>query len=77
MAGGQTFRRIYGGLRPWLLEAYLKGLEEGVFLLPGARVRFREPPPQGGRPGGAPAGSRGGRAGSPEKLELYAARCGG
>ncbi|MGQ9510899.1 MAG: DUF1952 domain-containing protein, partial [Thermaceae bacterium] len=45
VAGGQTFRRIYGGLRPWLLEAYLKGLEEGVFLLPGARVRFRELPP--------------------------------
>jgi molybdopterin synthase sulfur carrier subunit len=85
VAGGQVFRRVYGALRPWLLEAYLKGLgarKEGeVFHLPGAQVRFRELPPH--RVGSLEVPQLEVEVEGPEalrwfeKLELYAARGGG
>ncbi len=85
VAGGQAFRRVYGALRPWLLEAYLKGLgarKEGeAFLLPGALVRFRELPPH--RVGNLEVPRLEVEVEGPEalrwfeKLELYAARGGG
>lgn len=85
VAGGQAFRRVYGALAPWLLEAYLRGMgarKEGeAFLLPGARVRFRERPPH--KVGSLEVPQLEVEVEGPEalkwlkKLELYAARDGG
>ncbi|GAA6758698.1 ubiquitin-like small modifier protein 1 [Thermus oshimai] len=49
VAGG-TFAQRFGALPAWLLERYLsewggRKLEEGVYALPGARVRFAEAEP--------------------------------
>jgi molybdopterin synthase sulfur carrier subunit len=50
VAGGGRFGQVFGALSPWLLEAYLRSWggekeAEGVYRLPGARVRFGEAPP--------------------------------
>ncbi|WP_117237885.1 ubiquitin-like small modifier protein 1 [Thermus sediminis] len=50
VAGGGRFGQVFGALPPWLLEEYLRSWggereAEGVFRLPGARVRFCEAPP--------------------------------
>ena len=50
VAGGGGLIRDFGAMSPWLLEEYLRSWggkkeAEGVFRLPGARVRFCEVPP--------------------------------
>jgi molybdopterin synthase sulfur carrier subunit len=50
VAGGGSLGGEFGALPPWLFEAYLcswggEKEAEGVFRLPGARVRFAEAPP--------------------------------